>query len=503
MDERETMLQALQDALSEWNDRQEALLKKGLDDIVAAVTTNNDALFLTKRGYRKRLTTKRVHLGSPVIHASPNGGGGEDPTELPEAASERSDSIKLPQNIGDKLVQSFGSSSLPERSSQPEEQLQARSPGYWLPAWIAQKANSQNRYAAMAWKFLEDPESSWFASRYARLAPIFILLAVCVSLLQLLGENLLSNATITAVEAGIDALFALEIMIRFCVSPNHWTFFANAYNLIDIVAALPLGLHLGMALDVAPRNDSSLVDARLLGFVPVLRLLRTLRRFSEFHLLLEAFRLALEALPVLLFFYCALLLFFGALIHAIEPLDNVPSLSQALWLTMVSMTTVGYGDVAPVSAEGKFAVASLVVASALYMAVPLGIIGNCFSEVWQNRERILLLHVLRTRFEQWGYGPHDIPLMFEHFDSDQDGALSFIEFKELVLCLNIGLSEGRIAELFNKFDEDGGGTVDAAEFVKALFPSTYHDMYDKDGELRVESDKRWFLPFRRPSITAH
>jgi len=248
----------------------------------------------------------------------------------------------------------------------------------------ARRSSSPNRFRLAAWNFLEDPESSWAASRFDRLFPAFILLAVCFTLVQLLGESLMSSKAITIGELCIDVLFALEILIRFVSCPHRWSFFGSPYNLIDIAAALPLGPHLCIALEFLSEDGLRVQSDMVLSFVPVLRILKTLRRFKEFHLLLEAFHKAFEALPVVLYFYCVLLLFFGAVVHVVEPHDNIGSLFQALWFTIVSMSTVGYGDITPVSEVGKCVTALLVITSTLYMPIPLGIIGNCFSEVWRS-----------------------------------------------------------------------------------------------------------------------
>merc|ERR1712176_933063 len=77
------------------------------------------------------------------------------------------------------------------------------------------------------------------------------------------------------------------------------------------------------------------------------------------------------------------------------------------------MTTVGYGDVIPISLPGSIITSALIVITVLYMAVPLGIIGNAFTQTWNDRDRILLTHRTRDRLRQWGYGARDIPVLFQ------------------------------------------------------------------------------------------
>merc|ERR1712113_112575 len=138
-----------------------------------------------------------------------------------------------------------------------------------------------------------------------------------------------------------------------------------------------------------------------------------------------------------------------------------------MWLTVISMTTVGYGDVTPLKSVGRVIVAVLVISGMLYMAIPLGIIGNAFCEVWRDRDRILLTQRTSNRLVQWGFQARDIPKLFKLFDHNKDGELDLTEFSEMVREMGLGLTKSRVRELFDLFDGDGSGSIDAREFVKA------------------------------------
>jgi hypothetical protein len=122
------------------------------------------------------------------------------------------------------------------------------------------------------------------------------------------------------------------------------------------------------------------------------------------------------------------------------------------------------------------------------MAVPLGIIGQCFSEVWGDRDKILLIERLKTRLLQWGYTAHHVPMLFYGFDQDEDGVLNYTEFINMVRNLKLGINEARAHQLFNMMDGDGGGTIDDAEFVRILFPLDYHRIFDEHGHPVMEDD---------------
>jgi len=217
--------------------------------------------------------------------------------------------------------------------------------------------------------------------------------------------------------------------------------------------------------------------------VPLVRLLKLVRRFEKFHLLLRAFELVAEALPVLLFILSAMALAFAMLIYLVEERDNIPSVATAAWFTIVTMTTVGYGDITPQTSGGSVITGALVVVTVLYMAIPLGIVGDAFTQTWNERDRILLMQRTRERLTQWGYTAHDIPELFRLSDVNEDGELDITEFRELLRCMRIGFTDDRIFQLFNSFDQDRSGKVDDREFIRALFPNAYHEIFRSDSVL--------------------
>mmetsp|Transcript_96126 Transcript_96126/g.299883 ORF Transcript_96126/g.299883 Transcript_96126/m.299883 type:complete len:216 (+) Transcript_96126:2-649(+) len=115
------------------------------------------------------------------------------------------------------------------------------------------------------------------------------------------------------------------------------------------------------------------------------------------------------------------------------------------------------------------------------MAMPIGIIGNEFTHIWENRDRILLMIRTRERLGQWGYTARDMARLFRHFDEASDGLLHINEFRHMMDEMQIGLSAERIVELFDSIDMDHSGAIDVKEFIHSLFPSDYCDIYGQAG----------------------
>jgi len=337
-------------------------------------------------------------------------------------------------------------------------------------------SKSRSRKAKYIWQFLEEPESSRLAFYYAAAMPWLIVFSVLLTTLQTGTPPLLTGLLAWIMELIVDSIFSAEILLRWWASPKRVRFLFSSINLVDLVpiVCLPMRLYLGrfkgMDLTIADVTyEEKVFGTFLLCIVPILRLLKLLRRFEKFLLLLHAFEVALEALPVLLFTGCIIMLAASSLIFFCEPNSNVDSLPRAMWFVMVTMSTVGYGDISPKSTAGSIATAVLFITSALYMAIPLGIVGNAFNRVWEDRDRLLLLRRTRKRLAQWGYTAMDIMNFFTAFSTHGGGVLTLDDFGRMIEEMSLGLTERRINDLFELFDDDGSGTIEPEEFVAILY----------------------------------
>lgn len=345
---------------------------------------------------------------------------------------------------------------------------------------------NRNSTLQKIWTVLEEPELVAYGSQIAMAMDCLVLSSVCFTFLQLLLLWPSSSAVPKVIELALDLLFSMEITARFISCPNRSRFFTNLFNLVDIAASLPaLTLHsvdLVLFLLTDHQDDKTLEDI-LLCVVPVLRSLKLLRRFQKIHLLFKAFSHAFEALPVLLFVLSIIILLFSSMLYLLEPRENIPSFGMAVYLTTVTLTTVGYGDVTPESPGGQIIMCILGVASGLYMSLPFGIVGGAFKVVWEDRDRLILLRRIRKVLLDMNLSACDIPSLFRCFDEDKDGHLSLIEFRKMVRSMNINMTDRRVGNLFLMLDLNGNGRIDDEEFTRSLFPGTdFSSIYGSESE---------------------
>lgn len=377
-------------------------------------------------------------------------------------------------------VQSLASFTLPELAEKRKNisRNSNDSDNFYMYLSPLLRTRKRSPFEKALWQFLDDPDLVKGGRTCMNLFSMVICFSAIMPLLQSLEQPPMDVTTAAIVAMCLDSLLALETVIRLLVCPNRIRFFFNIYNWIDIIAAfVPFSMRAAM-LNASTLSDTASIESLVLFSVgPTLRLLKLLRRFETFFLLTHALAKSAEALPMLLFTLVLIVIMFASVLFALEPRENVETIGHALWFAIVTVSTVGYGDITPQSTGGIVASSALIVISSLYMAIPLAIVGEAFSQVWKDRERLLLVHRIQVRFLNTGYRAEDIPPMFCGWDDDGDGQITLPEFIHMMRLMELDISGPRLVQLFNAFDTDGSGTIDDQEFVRHLFPEEYTELY--------------------------
>jgi hypothetical protein len=331
------------------------------------------------------------------------------------------------------------------------------------------------RFLNQVFLLLEDENSSKCARVWSYTMKISIVVSWFLNVVQTFQYPPFQEEEVAVLEVLFDVVFLVEIILRYLSSRNQSDFFYNVHNFIDMLGLCSMIARIVLLL---VEDTESREEARyfILCVVPVLRSMKMLRRWKKFQLLFNCgLKLLMDVMPSLLFLLGILAQVFGTLVYMVEPRDNIESLPDSLWFTLITMSTVGYGDVSPVTPYGKCVTSVLVIISALYMAVPIGIVGSAFHDVWQDKDRLLLIGSVTERLKVLGIAAVDIPYMFGRFGGL--GVLTLKDFQLMLLQLDLNIAEDKQLALFASFDSDGSGELGAKEFVMIFFPSDFVHIY--------------------------
>ncbi|APZ96789.1 ion transporter [Fuerstiella marisgermanici] len=169
------------------------------------------------------------------------------------------------------------------------------------------------------------------------------------------------------------AVFTIEYIVRLCVADKKLAFATSFFGIIDFLAIVPFYLSLGIDL-------RSVRAFRLLRLFRMFKLVRYSKAMQRFH---RAFLIAREEL-VLFLFVTMILLYLAAVgiyhfEHEAQP-DTFASVFHGLWWAVATLTTVGYGDVCPVTVGGRIFTFAILLIGLGVVSVPAGLLASALSK---------------------------------------------------------------------------------------------------------------------------
>lgn len=209
------------------------------------------------------------------------------------------------------------------------------------------------------------------------------------------------------VESVCVAWFSLEFLLRFIQAKSKFSFLRRPLTLIDIIAILPYYITLlvdtGGSEGSSKKPSSGNIYLDKVGLV--LRILRALRilyvmRLARHSLGLQTLGLTVRRCTrefgLLLLFLCVAMALFSPLVYLAESelgaKQEFTSVPTSYWWAVISMTTVGYGDMVPRSIPGQVVALSSILSGILLMAFPVTSIFHTFSrsysELKEQQQRV-------------------------------------------------------------------------------------------------------------------
>ncbi|KAL3311696.1 Potassium voltage-gated channel subfamily A member 3 [Cichlidogyrus casuarinus] len=199
--------------------------------------------------------------------------------------------------------------------------------------------------------------------------------------------------------------FTFELLVRFASSPNKLVFFRNIMNMIDIVSIIPYFITLGTQIgdDTLKTPNSqvmTLAILRVIRLVRVFRIFKLSRHSKGLQILGQTLKASVRELGLLCFFlFISVILFSSAVYFAeIDTRDTYfRSIPDAFWWALVTMTTVGYGDMRPVTFGGKIVGSLCAIAGVLTIALPVPVIVSNFNYFYhretENEDKQTYIHL--------------------------------------------------------------------------------------------------------------
>ncbi|WP_273819367.1 ion transporter [Pseudomonas asplenii] len=199
---------------------------------------------------------------------------------------------------------------------------------------------------------------------------LLIILASLVTVVLDSIENIHQNyaGLLAGIEWGFTLIFAAEYLVRLYCSPRPLRYAFSFYGLVDLLAIVPGILALYYS------DAQYLLIIRIIRMLRIFRVLKLAPYLRQAHYLLDALRGSKQKILVFLFGVCTLVTVFGTLMYVIEgPEHGFTSIPKGIYWAIVTLTTVGYGDIVPRTVLGQIISSLVMITGYSIIAVPTGI----------------------------------------------------------------------------------------------------------------------------------
>jgi voltage-gated potassium channel len=207
-----------------------------------------------------------------------------------------------------------------------------------------------------------------------RLFDIGLIIAIVGSVVAVMLDSVTAirmqhRQALLVIEWFFTIAFTIEYVLRLASIGKPMKYATSFFGLVDLLAILPTYLSI-----IFP-GTHYLIVIRVLRVLRVFRVLKLAQFIAEANTLMSALRASRHKITVFLFTVITLVIVFGSLMYLVEGADaGFTSIPRGIYWAIVTLTTVGYGDISPKSSFGQLIAAMVMILGFAIIAVPTGIV---------------------------------------------------------------------------------------------------------------------------------
>jgi len=219
---------------------------------------------------------------------------------------------------------------------------------------------------------------------WGKIFDVVLLIAILLSVLAVMLESVSTVKTnygdlLYILEWVFTVLFTIEYILRIIIVEKPWRYIRSFFGIIDLLSILPTYLSLVLT------GAHSLLIIRSIRLLRVFRVLKMMRFLGEASYLTGALKASRVKITVFIGAVFITVVILGTLMYMIEGADNgFTSIPRSIYWAVVTLTTVGYGDIAPNTVLGQGLATLIMILGYGLIAVPTGIVS---AEMAQHEKR--------------------------------------------------------------------------------------------------------------------
>ncbi|MGV0997620.1 ion transporter [Empedobacter falsenii] len=225
---------------------------------------------------------------------------------------------------------------------------------------------------------------------YGKLFDISLLLLILLSVGLVMLEsipaiNARHHTVLVSLEWILTFLFTIEYLLRIYCVKNRWRYIFSFYGVIDLLSILPF--YLGLVLP----TSKYLASIRILRLLRIFRIFNLTRFTRGKNVLVLGLKESKDKIIVFLSFVVLIVVVIGSIMYMVEhdhPESGFTSIPISIYWAIVTLTTVGYGDISPVTGLGQFLASVVMIIGYGVIAVPTSIVTMEMNKAARHKEDI-------------------------------------------------------------------------------------------------------------------
>lgn len=223
-------------------------------------------------------------------------------------------------------------------------------------------------------------------TKEGKLFDIVLLIAIIASIIFVMLESVKSfdeklYEFLNIAEWIITILFSIEYILRMVAIKKPFRYIFSFYGIIDLLSTLPKYLSFVIV------GSHNLAALRALRLLRVFRILKLTRYVGASNRLIIALRASKAKIAVFLFFVVIICIILGTIMYMVEGEENgFTSIPRSVYWAIVTLTTVGFGDIAPNTPLGQLIASVIMILGYSIIAIPTGIVGAEMSKMTNDED---------------------------------------------------------------------------------------------------------------------
>lgn len=213
---------------------------------------------------------------------------------------------------------------------------------------------------------------------------VFIIFSVIAVIMDSVSEvHIKYGELLLILEWFFTIVFTIELFLRLICIQRPVRYIFSFFGIVDILSILPTYLSL---ITVGVQQ---LLVIRILRILRIFRILKLIQYTHQADVLLSAIKSSRHKIFVFFFFVVTVLVIFGSLMYLIEgPENGFESIPHGIYWAVVTMTTVGYGDIAPHTVMGRTVASFIMLTGFSIIAIPTGIFAAEFDRARKETRKL-------------------------------------------------------------------------------------------------------------------